>query len=63
MYSFNYLISGIWTILIIPAIIFFIFCIWVTNSIVNDVNQDDQPSMQTDEPDTVILKIYTIHKR
>ena len=48
--------------MIIPTIIFFIFCIWVTNSIVNDVNErNQQPNMQTDEPDTIILKVPSIH--
>jgi hypothetical protein len=49
--------SGIWMLLVIPAIIAFVFSIWVFYSVVIDVSERETSQFTVVGPDTIRMKI------
>jgi hypothetical protein len=49
--------SGIWMLLVIPAIISFVFGIWVFYSVVIDVSKRETSPFTVVGPDTIRMKI------
>jgi hypothetical protein len=49
--------SGIWMLLVIPAIISFVFGIWVFYSVVIDVSKRETSQFTVVGPDTIRMKI------
>jgi len=51
------MVSGIWMVLVIPAIIAFVFGIWVFYSVVVDVSKKETSQFSIVGPDTIRMKI------
>jgi hypothetical protein len=51
------MVSGIWMLLVIPAIIAFVFGIWVFYSMVTDVSKREASPFSVVGPDTIRMKI------
>ena len=49
--------SGIWVVLIIPAILAFIFGTWVLYSMIVDVSERELSPFQAVGPDTIRMRI------
>ena len=49
--------SGIWLVLVIPAIIAFIFGVWVLYSVMVDVSQREDSAFSVTGPDRVRINI------
>ena len=49
--------SGMWMLLVIPAIIAFVFGIWVFYSVVIDVSKREPSQFTVVGPDTIRMKI------
>jgi hypothetical protein len=49
--------SGIWMLLVIPAIISFVFGIWVFYSVVIDVSKKETSQFTVVGPDTIRMKV------
>ena len=51
------MVSGIWMLLVIPAIIAFVFGIWVFYNVVIDVSKRETSQFTVVGPDTIRMKI------
>lgn len=51
------MVSGIWMLLVIPAIIAFVFGIWVFYSMVTDVSKRETSPISVVGPDTIRMKV------
>jgi hypothetical protein len=49
--------SGIWMLLVIPAIISFVFGIWVFYSVIIDVSKKETSQFTVVGPDTIRMKV------
>lgn len=45
--------AGLWVLLVIPAIVAFVFCAWVLYSMIIDVSGRDESAFNMIGPDTV----------
>lgn len=53
----SYMASGIWIVLVIPAILAFIFGVWVFYNMLADVSERGFSPFEVVGPDTVRMKI------
>ena len=51
------MISGVWMLLVIPAIIAFVFGIWVFYSMVADMSKREISPISVVGPDTIRMKV------
>jgi hypothetical protein len=53
----SYMASGIWIVLVIPAVLAFIFGVWVFYNVLADVSERGFSPFEVVGPDTVRMKV------